>query len=665
MNDTIVYSVREGVGYIAVSNPPVNALDLAVRRGLIAALARAVGDDDVQEIVLIGQGKTFPAGADIAEFDAPLQEPLLPELCDRIEDCAKPVIAAIHGTALGGGFEIALAAHYRIAHSSARIGLPEVRLGLLPGAGGTQRAPRLAGARIALDLMLGGRAYPVNVAPGQVFLDAMTDGDLAQAAQSFCLSLRAAGKGVRRARDSRRGFADPAAYQAEITARRKVVEGLAEQAPKEIVTAVEAALLLPFEAGMALEWDLFSDCLVSDQSAALRHAFFAERRAAKFPLPAELARPEIHTLAVLGGGPLAVNLVLTALSAGLSVQWGTRDPQILQAGVSQLAALFEQGVTNGRFTRMQADAHLARLRAGESAAMAKGADMIVHAARGQGNVPADPAIVRAVAMPGRVEELGLRFGGPVFATRLCEVVAGPLATPAQMAAGLALVRRLGKVAVRVVSDGETIVGRMAAALHRAADALVDMGQSPVDIDTALRGWGWSRVPFETRDTLGLDDFVQAPRAPGARNWSAVLTGAGRSGRVSGAGFYRYSDGADTPLPDPDLDRLLDAQRAALRPMAPERIALLLLGALANEGARMLGDGCVARPSDLDIAMILGQGFPRWRGGPMKAADQVGLLRLSKALEQVDHVDSAFWHPEPQFLELIKNGRQFDSLNRRT
>ncbi len=659
--EQVEHVVQDGIAWLSVANPPVNALSRSTRVALIDALDRAEADPGVRIVVLQGRGHTFPAGADIAEFDAPLEAPWIPELCARVEGFPKPVVASLHGTVLGGGLELALAAHYRIALASTRVGLPEVRLGLIPGAGGTQRVPRMLGAGPALDLMLSGAMMPVDVAPGRALVDALADGDLRAATETYCRTLLDEGKGPRRSSDIRKGFADAATYQKAVAERRAMVAQRPEIAPREIVAAVEAAWLLPFEAGLAFEEDAFATCLKSDQSRALRGAFFAERRAHRFGFPKGTAIPALDRIAVLGGGPLAAQLVITALNAGLGVNWGTRDPDAIRAGVMHVRDVFREGVAKG-LPEAQAEERMALLKVGDSARMTEGADMILHAARGQGDVPAPEGVVRAVVFSGRVQELGLRFAPPVYGTRLVEVIAGPQSTAAQHATALSLARALGKIAIKVRSEGDSLAGHLMAACQRAADALVDAGQTPYRIDQAFRDWGWSRPPFQARDMAGFNETAGQSRAEGARNWSVVLADAGRSGRAAGRGFYLWPGDGQAPREEPAVLAVLDGLRRPAPPMPLDAIRLLVLGAMANEGARMLASGMASRPSDIDIAAVLALDMPRWRGGPMHLASVPGLLAVQRALQRFDHPDRAFWTPEPVFADLIKNGRTFDSLN---
>ncbi|MDJ0823555.1 MAG: enoyl-CoA hydratase-related protein [Paracoccaceae bacterium] len=583
MTALVKSSTRDGVAYLVVNHPPVNALSHAVRVGLLEAVEAAEANASVSVIVLAGQGTTFPAGAELQEYDHGVQAPFLRDVCERVEQCDKPVIAALHGTVLGGGLELALAAHYRIARRGTRMGLPEIKLALPPSAGGTQRLPRLLGAEAALDLMLSGRTVAADRPPGQLLLDALVDGDVLEGAARFAAKLIAMGDDPRRLSADRSQFADMAAYQAAVSEAR---EGVAQDNPvaQEIVHLVEAAPLLPFDAALSMEEEAFTDSLKGDRSKALRHLLLAERLARRFDLPAGTQLPKIERIAVLGGGALALQIALTALNAGLRVNWGTREAEPREAGLQQIRAVFDKGVKSGGLDQTVADRRLANLTIGDSAEMVTEADIILHCARGQGDVPAPAHIPRAVTIAGRVEELGLRFAPPAFATRLLEIICGPGIRPEQTAAALALGDALGRVPVQVFSTGDSLAGRLELAFHRAADGLLDAGADPYVIDSALRDWGWARAPFEQRDVAGLADFAQITGSEEGRNWSAQLLEAGRPGRKSGAGFYAWS--ADGPSRDPAVIDLLNNARGK-RDWSPDQIVGLILGALCNEALRAL------------------------------------------------------------------------------
>ncbi len=361
MNDHVTYEVQDGVAVLTISHPPVNALSFSVRSGLFEAVERADADPTVRSVLIRAAGRTFPAGADVREFGKPRAKPILSTVVARIETLSKPVVVAVHGTALGGGFEIALGAHYRLAARSARFGLPEVGLGVLPGGGGTQRVPRLVGAGPALDLMLSGKPISAEKARELGLVDVLVDGDLEAEGLAFARNLAEKGAPPRPTRDRREGFADPAAYQAEITARRAKVAGSPIEAPRKIVDCVEAAMLLPFEAGIAMERAAFDDCENSDGARALRHAFFAERRAAKVPELEGASLREVNTIGVVGAGTMGTGIAVVCLDAGIPVTLVERDDAGLIRGVERIDAIYERSVAKGRIDAATRDARMGLL----------------------------------------------------------------------------------------------------------------------------------------------------------------------------------------------------------------------------------------------------------------------------------------------------------------
>ncbi|MFW2587823.1 enoyl-CoA hydratase-related protein [Sagittula sp. SSi028] len=658
MAEGIHYSVTDRVAFLSIDHPPVNSLSHAVRAGLMAALDRAEADTSVEVVVLLGTGSTFPAGSDLTEYQSGLKAPFLRDLCDRVEAMPKPVIAALHGTAFGGGLELALAADYRIAQPGTRMGLPEIRMGLPPSAGATQRLPRLLPTAQALHLLTTGGSVIADRGVGRGLVDEIVDGDLRTAALAFRDTLPTGTAALRPTRDRMDMLADYAGYaQAIAKYRSALAKDDSHAGQAHVIDLVEAVPLLPFEAGLGMEQDAFESCLASEAAQALRHAFTAERSARRFALPQDIAPPQIDRIAVLGQGPLAMQIAVSALNAGLGVNWGAHDAEALGEGVEQLREIFATGVKGGGLSQEQSKARLELLNHGSSADMIDGADIVIHAARGQGSVPAPEGTVRAVAMSSRVDALGLRFAPPVFSTRLVEIVEGPVCSAEQVAYGRALAERMNKVPVHVKSRGDSIAGRLAAALHRAADALLDMGADPYEVDDAVEHWGWGRPPFRTRDMRGLQDLAKAQRAEGADNWSALLIAEGREGWVAGRGFYNWTDdGAERAGV---VKRLLNARRDP-QTFDPDHIVHILIAAVANEGARLLQSGMAQKASDIDAVAILALDFPRVKGGPMMAAGQMGMLKLMKLLERMDHPDRAFWTPTPDWAEHIKYGRSFVS-----
>ena len=685
---------RDGdVAILVIDSPPVNALGLAVRRGIVDALDAATADAGIRAIVIRAEGRTFPAGADITEFGKPPADPWLPEVCSRIEACPKPVVAAIHGTALGGGLELALGAHWRIALASARVGLPEVSLGILPGAGGTQRVPRLVGAGPALDMMISGQPMTAARALAMGLLDEVVETDLPGAALGLARRLIAQGAAPRPVRDRRDGMRDPVAYEAAVSTTRKAQAGARLPGPARIVDCVEAALLLPFDQGLAFERAAFTELVASPEAGGLRHAFFAERRAARMPEAAVPSRKLEH-IGVIGGGLMGAGIAYACLTAGYRVSLLDRDREGLVRGLERVAKLQEAAVDKGRMTPAQRDEGWARLGGSLELGQLAGCDLVVEAVFEDFDVKAD--VLRAldgVLKPGAVlatntsyldvnalaavtsrpaDVVGLHFFSPAHVMKLLEIVVGAQTAPDAVATGLALAKRLGKVAVRSgVCDG-FIGNRILSAYRQAAEYLVEDGASVAQVDRAMRGFGMPLGPFEVSDMAGLQiawarrKRQAATRDPGLRYVAIAdrLCEAGRFGQSNGKGWYAY-DGRK-PVEDPAVTELIAAERAArgivAQPFADEDIRTRLLVAMANEGAKILAEGVALRPSDIDVVKLFGYGFPRWEGGPMLWADRFGVLQLKSAVERYAPQAPRFWVPAPNLDAMMRNGTHFGDLN---
>jgi len=697
-----VHLAREGaILVVTIDNPPVNALGVAVRRGLMSAIEEGEADAGVAAILVTGAGRNFIGGADIREFGKPPQSPLLTELCNRIEVCSKPVLAAIHGAALGGGLEVALAAHYRVALSNARLGLPEVQLGLLPGAGGTQRTPRLIGAQAALDMMLSGRHLSAKEALSLGLVDQLAEGDSADQARAAGLrelqALLDTHAPVRRSRDGK-GLADTAATQAAIAAARdeagKKSRGLFS--PHKIIDAVEAATNLTFEEGLALERQFFLQCLDSPQRAGLIHAFFAEREVQKAPETRNAQPRRIEQIGVVGGGTMGAGIAVAVLDAGLPVTMIERDDEALARGRGHVEKVYDAQVTKGRLTQEARDAVLARLQGSTRYEDLSAADVVIEAVFEDLTVKqAVFAELDRVCKPGAVlatntsyldidaiaasisrpaDVIGLHFFSPANVMKLLEIVVPRQVAADVVATAFELAKRLRKVPVRAgVCDG-FIGNRILAVYRQAADALMEDGASPYEIDAAVRDFGFAMGPYQVVDLAGGDigwatrKRRAATRDPRARyvHIADRLCERGWFGQKSGRGFYRYPDGPRSGAPDPEVLALIDEERARAgitpRSFSKEDIQRRYLAAMINEGANVVHQRIALRPLDVDVTFLYGYGFPRHRGGPMKYADMVGLPNVLADIRAFAAEDPLFWAPSPLLVELVERGANFESLN---
>lgn len=697
-----VHLAREGaILVVTIDNPPVNALGVAVRRGLMSAIEEGEADAGVAAILVTGAGRNFIGGADIREFGKPPQSPLLTELCNRIEACSKPVLAALHGAALGGGLEVALAAHYRVALGNARLGLPEVQLGLLPGAGGTQRTPRLIGAQAALDMMLTGRHLGAKEALSLGLVDQLVEGDSADHARAAGLrelqALLDKHAPVRRSRDGK-GLADTAATQAAIAAARaeagKKSRGLFS--PHKIIDAVEAATTLPFEEGLALERQFFLQCLDSPQRASLIHAFFAEREVQKAPETRNAQPRRIEQIGVVGGGTMGAGIAVAVLDAGLPVTMIERDDEALARGRGHVEKTYDAQVAKGRLTQEARDAVLARLHGSTRYEDLSAADVVIEAVFEDLNVKQAvfaeldrlckpgavlatntsyldiDAIAASISRPADV--IGLHFFSPANVMKLLEIVVPRQVASEVVATAFELAKRLRKVPVRAgVCDG-FIGNRILAVYRQAADYLMEDGASPYEIDAAVRDFGFAMGPYQVVDLAGGDigwatrKRRAATRDPRARyvHIADRLCERGWFGQKSGRGFYRYPDGPRSGAPDPEVLALIDEERARAgitpRSFSKEDIQRRYLAAMINEGANVVHQRIALRPLDVDVTFLYGYGFPRHRGGPMKYADMVGLPNVLADIRAFAAEDPLFWTPSPLLVELVERGANFESLN---
>jgi len=676
------------VAVIAIESPPVNALSQPVRQGLLEAIERLDAQVAVQAIVLHGVGRNFIAGADVRELDRPAQAPLLNDVWLRLESCHKPVVAALHGAALGGGAEGALASHYRCATRDLQFGFPEVKLGLLPGAGGTVRLPRLIAVTEALELMIRGDPIGAERAYALGIIDRIVEGDVRARAVSYARELVASGAGVRRVRDR-----DVLVAGADAAA--EVIEQYREKMPRAarrvaasacIVRCVEGAMTEPFEAALARSRELFEQCRLSTESAALRHLFFAERRTRA---PRAAARTVEH-VGVIGAGTMGCGIATSCALAGFSVTLVDKSGQALETGLARIERGIAGLASKGRLTAAAAEAAQRRVHRSESLGDLSSCDLIIEA------VFEDLTLKREIfahlgtrARPGTVlatntstldvdaiaqashrerEVIGMHFFSPANVMRLVEIVRGRLTSDEALATALEISKRLGKLGV-VVGNGFGFVGnRLLYAYGREKELMLLEGATPEQVDRALEAFGMALGPNAVGDLAGLDIGASArkqwqsrPDDPRFFRVSDLLVERGWLGQKSGRGFYRYTGEERRREVDPEVVELIrrEAERLGVpqREVRDEEIVERCVFALINEGARVLEEGIASASADIDVIWCNGYGFPRWRGGPMFYADTVGLGKVLAVIEQYRHLQGArYWVPARLLERLAAQGR---------
>jgi 3-hydroxyacyl-CoA dehydrogenase len=644
METFVTFSVEDGVGIIIINNPPVNALSSGVLEGIRTAVNALQRDAEVRAIIMLGGGRTFVAGADIHQFveiiagrgTLPAFHPVL----NAIEDCAKPVVMAIHGTALGGGLELAMAGHYRVATPDAQVGQPEVKIGLIPGAGGTQRLPRLAGLAKAAEMCAFGEPISAREALQAGIIDRIIDGDLRTGALEFA-------RHIERPRRTRDLPVTPADI-AEV--RKKLRKNLI--APSAALDAVESSTRLPFAEGIRQEGEIFERCLHSDQCKGLIHAFFAERAVAKIPdIPKDTPIYQIRQAAVIGAGTMGGGIAMALANAGIPVRIKDAEQAALDRGLETIRKNYERSIKSGRLTAPAAEERMARISAQLGWEDFEQADIIIEAvfeslaikkqvfaeidriakrecvlASNTSTLDID-AIAAATSRPQMV--IGTHFFSPANVMRLVEIVRGKATEKPVIATAMALAKSLKKVGV-VVRNGFGFVGnRMMFPYINEAQFLVEEGATPEQVDRALTDFGMAMGPLAVADMSGLDVFwrilQEFPPPSGTRQPEAVpkLYAAGRYGQKTGAGFYRYDENRK---PAPDFEVLKLVQKGS-RAISDQEIVERCIYALINEGAKVLEEGIASRALDIDVIYLTGYGFPAYRGGPMFYADTVGLKKI--------------------------------------
>ncbi|MBI2962596.1 MAG: enoyl-CoA hydratase/isomerase family protein [Deltaproteobacteria bacterium] len=678
---------RGRIAVLTVDNPPVNALSQHVRQGLRDGVRRAAADRDAAAIVIVCAGRTFIAGADITEFGKPMAEPGLHEVLDLIEGAPKPVVAAIHGTALGGGLEVALACHYRVGVKTARFGLPEVKLGLLPGAGGTQRLPRVVGVEKALQMIVGGDPIGASEALGHGLIDEIVEGDLAAGAATFAEKIVAERRPLKKIRDLDDKLAAVRGKPEVFASFRKSVARQTRgfRAPERCIQCVEAAVSLPFGQGLARERELFLEVLASPESKAQRYFFFAEREAAKIPdVPAETPAKEIRKAAVIGAGTMGGGIAMNFASAGIPVTVVEVAREALDRGLAVVRRNYEATASKGRLAPQDVETRLGLIRGTTDFGALADADLVVEAvfeempvkkqvfakidsiakagavlATNTSTLDVDE-IAAATARPESV--IGMHFFSPANVMRLVEVVRGAKTAKAAIATAMSASRRLAKVPVLVgVCDG-FVGNRMLYQRGREAEKLVLEGALPHQVDQVLYDFGFPMGPFAMGDLAGLDVGWRIRKGRGTKSAVADrLCEMGRFGQKTGAGYYKYG-AARAATPDPEVERIILEVSSQLgirrRAISDEEILARLLYPMVNEGAKILDEKIAIRASDIDVIWVYGYGWPTYRGGPMFWADQIGLAAIRDRLLEWQRREGEVWRPAALLERLAAEGKGF-------
>ncbi len=694
MSGPVTVERRGEIAVITVDNPPVNALSAAVRDGLLAAVNEARADDSVRAMVLLGAGRTFIAGADIREFGKPRAGAPLAEVNLAYENSPKPIVAALHGTALGGGLEVALCCHYRYAVPSAQVGLPEVKLGLIPGAGGTQRLPRLVGVEKALELITSGDFVRADRAEALGIVDEVGE-DLVEGAVRYAERLLAEGAPAKRIRDLPLS-PDPAVFEGYRTSIARRARGF--KAPWACIDAIEAATAGDFEAGLAREAALFQEVHDSAESAAQRHVFFAEREVAKIPdVPRETPVKEIRKAAVIGAGTMGGGIAMNFANAAIPVTVLELDASALERGLATLRGNYQATVDKGRLAPARMDERMDLITTTTNYDDIADADIVIEAVFEEMEIKKEifatlsrvvnrdavlasntstldiDRMAEATERPEQV--VGMHFFSPANVMRLLEVVRGTASSAETIATAMSLGRRLGKISVLVGNCHGFVGNRMLHGYARQAAFLLEEGAMPEQVDKVIFEFGLPMGPFTMGDMAGLDIGWRIRKAtakdrPSNQRYSPIadkICELGRFGQKTGAGYYRYEAGKRTPIPDPVVAELIAETSAELgierREIDDDEILERCLYQLVNVGAQILDEGMALRALDIDVIYIAGYGFPAYRGGPMFWADSIGLDEVLAKIRKFHEELGEEWRPAPLLERLVRDGKSFAEYSR--
>ena len=698
MNDIVTVEVTDDIALVIISNPPVNAINQKVRSGLMTAFQTVDQDNNVRAVVLKCASRTFMAGADIKEFDEPIAEPGYHEVFRVIESCSKPVIAAMHGTALGAGLEAALACHYRCAVENARMGLPEVSLGIIPGAGGSQRLPRLIGAKEALEFILGGVTVSATEAYKIGILDRVIKEDLMEGTLEYIGSLLADGVGPRKVSEM---LVDKSGYGEEflVDARKLSARRLRGQnAPNLVIEAINNAVNLPFEEGIRKEKIIGDKALVSKEAKALRNIFFSEREIGKIPgISSDTKRMQINNVAILGSGTMGGGIAMNFANAGIPAVILDVSEAVLQRGIAVVRENYENTVKRGRLSKSDMVDRMELISGTTDYNAIAESDLVIEAVfedidlkkkvfKKIDGICKPEAIIatntstlninQIAAVTKRPEKIiGLHFFSPANVMKLLEIVRAEKTSPEVLATAIDTAKRIKKIGV-VAGVCFGFIGNrmMAEGFHREADQMLLEGASPQQIDQVMYGFGFPMGPFAMHDMAGVDIMHSILKTTGKKennrepyfNVLYQVGELGRFGQKTGSGFYRYDEGSRRPLHDPVTDALIlqEAERLGIKRTTIENteIEQRCMYSLINEGAKILEEGIAYRPGDIDVIWSYGYGFPRFRGGPMYMADQIGLETIYEAVMSYRDKFGDYWTPAPLLETLARDKKTFADWN---
>ena len=684
MSKSVDLERRGRVAVLTVDNPPVNALSQHVRQGLAEGLKKAAADPEARAIVIVCAGRTFIAGADITEFGKPPTEPSLHAVLDLIEGSPKPVVAAIHGTALGGGLEVTLACHYRVGAKGARFGLPEVKLGLLPGAGGTQRLPRVVGVEKALQMIVSGDPIGADAALKSGLIDEIVDGDLTAAGVAFAEKIVAEGKPLKKIRDIA-VKAGPEVFSNFRASVARQTRGF--RAPENCIKAVEAAATLPFDQGLKRERELFGELINSPESKAQRYFFFAEREASKIPdVPADTPVKEIKKAAVLGAGTMGGGIAMNFANVGIPVTVIEVANQALERGLNVVRKNYEGTASRGRITAADVEKRMGLIVGSTDFKDMADADIVIEAVFEEMPVKKEVfAKIDAIAKPDAVlatntstldvneiasatkrpeSVVGMHFFSPANVMKLLEVVRGSKSSKTAIATAMAVGRKINKVPALVGVCYGFVGNRMLHQRGHEAEKLILEGALPHQVDKVLYDFGFPMGPFAMGDLAGLDVGWRIRKGRGVRSEVADrICELGRFGQKTGAGYYKYDDKRN-PSPDPEVEQIIFEVSKEMgikrRQISDEEILQRLLYPMVNEGAKILEETIAIRASDIDVIWVYGYGWPVYRGGPMFWADAIGLRAMRDRMLEFQRTHGDFWKPAPLLNRLADEGKSFTS-----